>query len=125
MCAEPEFQTLALTPSAAEILYRGKQLQMKMEIEPEEIIPISKNTVLSDTENDLFDILKELRGKLAKEAGIPAYVVFSNATLADMARKKPKTMSEFRKVNGVGEIKAQWYASAFLKCIQKYRNENE
>ena len=125
LCAEPEFQTLALTPSAAEILYRGKQLQMKMEIEPEEIIPISKNTVLSDTENDLFDILKELRGKLAKEAGIPAYVVFSNATLADMARKKPKTMSELRKISGVGEIKAQWYGTAFLKRIQKYRDENE
>ena len=62
---------------------------------------------------------------MAKEAGIPAYVVFSNATLTDMAKKKPKTMSEFRKVSGVGEIKAAWYGTAFLKRIQQYIDENE
>jgi len=51
--------------------------------------------------------------------------VFSNATLTDMAKKKPKTMSEFRKVSGVGEIKAAWYGTAFLKRIQQYADENE
>ena len=80
---------------------------------------------LASEDADLFDVLKELRGTLAKEAGIPAYVVFSNATLTDMARKKPKTMSEFRKVSGVGEIKAAWYGTAFLKRIQQYEDENE
>ena len=62
--------------------------------------------------------------KLAKKAEIPAFVVFSNATLADMAKKKPATMSEFKKVSGVGEIKAAWYGTAFLKCIQSYLDEN-
>ena len=51
-------------------------------------------------------------------------MVFSNATLADMAKKKPATMSEFKKVSGVGEIKAAWYGTAFLKCIQSYLDEN-
>ena len=73
----------------------------------------------------MFDVLKELRSILAKEANIPAYVVFSNATLTDMAKKKPKTMSEFRKVSGVGEIKAAWYGTAFLNCIKQYYDENE
>jgi ATP-dependent DNA helicase RecQ len=80
---------------------------------------------LDTKDADLFDVLKELRATLAKEAGVPAYVVFSNATLTDMAKKKPKTLSEFRKVSGVGEIKAAWYGAAFLDCMKQYYAENE
>ena len=98
---------------------------MKVEIEPEAVIPLTGVQKVSAEDTDLFDVLKELRAALAKEAGIPAYVVFSNATLTDMAKKKPKTMSEFRKVSGVGEIKAAWYGTAFLKRIQQYIYENE
>ena len=123
--SEQEYQTIQLLPSASQVLYHGKKVQMKVEIEPEELPPASKAAKLAGEEADLFDALKELRGRLAKEAGIPAYVVFSNATLTDMAKKRPKTMSEFRKVSGVGEIKAAWYGTAFLKRIQQYRDENE
>ena len=122
---DPEFQTIGLTPAAGEVLYRGKQVQMKVEVEPEITLPTIGVPRLGSQDADLFDVLKELRANLAKEAGIPAYVVFSNATLTDMAKKKPKTMSEFRKVSGVGEIKAAWYGTAFLKRIQQYIDENE
>ena len=97
---------------------------MKVETEPETPIPAPGITKLPAEDADLFDVLKELRGTLAKEAGIPAYVVFSNATLTDMVKKKPKNLSEFRKVSGVGEIKAAWYGAAFLKRIQQYMDEN-
>lgn len=123
--SEQEHQTIQLTASAAQVLYHGKTVQMKVEIEPEEIAPAKASAKLAGEENDLFDALKELRGKLAKEAGVPAYVVFSNATLTDMAKKKPKTMSEFRKVSGVGEIKAAWYGTVFLKQIQEFQDEKE
>ena len=73
----------------------------------------------------LMDALKELRNKLAKEAGIPPYVIFSNATLTDMAKKQPKNLTEFRRVSGVGELKAAWYGKAFLKRIRQFREENE
>lgn len=125
LISDPEFQTIGLTPAAGDVLYRGKQVQMKVETEPEMVIPVPGVSKLPAEAADLFDVLKELRGTLAKEAGIPAYVVFSNATLTDMAKKKPKTMSEFRKVSGVGEIKAAWYGTAFLKRIQQYIDENE
>ena len=75
---------------------------MKRGVEPEEIPAPAASVKMDGNDAELFDVLKELRGKLAKEAGIPAYVVFSNATLMDMARKKPRTTSEFRKVSGVG-----------------------
>ena len=123
--SEQEHQTLQLTPTAAQVLYQGKAVQMKVEIETEETVQAAPAAKLAGEDAELFDVLKELRGKIAKESGIPAYMVFSNATLTDMAKKKPKTMSEFRRVSGVGEIKAAWYGAAFLKRIQKYADENE
>ena len=125
LCTDPEFQTLGLLAAAGDVLYRGKTVQMKVEVEPEVTIPSISIPKLAPADGDLFDVLKELRAALAKEAGIPAYVVFSNATLTDMAKKKPKTMSEFRKVSGVGEIKAAWYGKAFLERMKEYDAENE
>ncbi len=125
LISQQEFQTIGLTSAAGEVLYRGKQVKMKVEVEPEVKLPTLGIQKLASEDADLFDVLKSLRASLAKEAGIPAYVVFSNATLTDMAKKKPKTMSEFRKVSGVGEIKAAWYGAAFLKEIQNYTAENE
>ena len=125
LISQQEFQTIGLTSAAGEVLYRGKQVKMKVEVEPEVKLPTRGIQKLASEDADLFDVLKLLRASLAKEAGIPAYVVFSNATLTDMAKKKPKTMSEFRKVSGVGEIKAAWYGTAFLKRIQQYADENE
>lgn len=122
---DPEFQTIGLLPAAAQVLYRGKQVQMKVEVEPQQTPPLQSASKLLSQDMDLFDVLKELRASLAKDAGIPAYVVFSNATLTDMAKKKPKTISEFRKISGVGEIKAAWYGRAFVEKIKEYEKENE
>ena len=123
LTTDSEFQTITLTPAAGQVLYHGKKITMLVEREKEEPQTADQIRKLSSNDAELFDVLKELRGVLAKEAGIPAYVVFSNATLADMAKKKPLTMSAFKKVSGVGELKAAWYAAAFLKQIQKYLDE--
>ena len=122
--SEQEFQTLQLTAQASDVLYRGKAVSMKVEVEPEEIMAAVTSVKLTGDETELFDALKMLRSKLAKEAGIPAYVVFSNATLTDMAKKRPKNLSAFKKVSGVGELKAAWYGSAFLKRIRQFEEEN-
>lgn len=120
---EVEHQTIRLTVRSSQVLYHGQTVAMKVPMEPEEAVKVQQKLSLDETE--LFEVLKELRGKLAKKAGIPAYVVFSNATLTDMAKKQPLTMSEFRKVSGVGEIKAAWYGTAFLKRIQRFLDERE
>lgn len=122
--SEQEFQTFQLTQKASEVLYRSKSVSMKMEVEPEEIGPAVTTVKLTGDETELIDALKELRAKLAREAGIPAYVVFSNATLTDMVKKRPKNLSAFKKVSGVGELKAAWYASAFMKRIRQFEEEN-
>ena len=120
LLTESEHQTVRLTPKASQVLYRGQPVQMLVQKEKEELVSPAAATKLSGDEADLYDLLRELRGKLAREANIPAYVVFSNATLQDMARKKPRTMMDFRQVSGVGELKASWYGKIFLERIRKY-----
>ena len=118
---DSEYQSVTLTETAGQVLYRGKQVFMM--VPPAETqSPAPKVTF---QEADLMDVLKELRLEVAKESGVPAYVVFSNATLAEMAQKKPRTMSEFKRVSGVGEIKAQWYGEKFLTRIRTYLEESE
>ena len=115
---EPEHQTLRLTAKASEVLFQGQPVEMLMRKEEKEI-PKTAAPKLSGVDTELYESLRELRNQLAKEAAVPAYVIFSNATLEDIARKKPKNMTEFRRVSGVGELKANWYGQAFLKCIQE------
>ena len=123
LLTEQEYPTLRLTAAAGQILDKGKSISMKVEIEPDAgIAPVTSGKLAGD-ENELFEVLKELRASLAKKARLPAYVVFSNATLLDMARKRPQTMSEFRKVSGVGEIKAAWYGTTFLERIQQFQDD--
>ena len=55
------------------------------------------------------------------KAGVAPFVVFSNATLQDMVRRQPGTMAEFRRVSGVGELKASWYGAAFLAVIKRWK----
>jgi ATP-dependent DNA helicase RecQ len=68
----------------------------------------------------LFAELKKLRSKLATEAGMPAYIVFADAALRDMCRKKPVTASQFLAVAGVGERKLERYGAAFMETIRSY-----
>jgi len=69
----------------------------------------------------LFTKLKELRLHLAKERGVPAYVIFSDKTLADMARRCPRTAAEFAKINGVGAAKLKKFSIPFLEAIASGR----
>jgi len=72
---------------------------------------------------DLVEQLKSLRYRIAQEERVPAYIVFSNVTLIDMAAKKPRSVSEFLEVNGVGEAKAERYGSRFLQAIADFESK--
>ena len=121
LLTDTEHQTLQLLPKSAEVLYHGAQVQMLVQRE-EEAAPAGTAAAVKLTaeDADLYEALRQLRAKLAAEANVPAYVVFSNATLQDMARKKPRNSTEFKRVSGVGELKCNWYGKAFLAEIQKY-----
>lgn len=68
----------------------------------------------------LLDALKARRKELAEARGVPAYVIFGDASLRQMAQFKPRDRAEFRHVHGVGEKKAADYAEAFLAVIRKF-----
>lgn len=122
---EPEYQTVRLTAKASLVLYQGQTVRIPKEKEQEGSREISVDRAMSADVTELYDVLRELRGLVARESKVPAYVVFSNATLQDMAKKKPKTMAAFKQVSGVGEIKASRYGEVFLKCIQKFLEKTE
>ena len=88
----------------------------------EETLPlaVSRKQERRPSPAGLLEALKALRWDIAKKTGQPAYIIFTNASLEDMARKAPRTQEEFLKVNGVGSSKAQRYGQAFLECIREY-----
>jgi ATP-dependent DNA helicase RecQ len=70
-----------------------------------------------------FDKLKELRMKIAKEEGVPAFVIFSDASLHDMCVKLPIDDEGFLSVSGVGEVKLKKYVAAFLEELRGFAGE--
>ena len=68
----------------------------------------------------LFQALKKLRYRLAQKENVPPFMIFSNATLTDMAAKQPRSLAEILEVSGVGEKKAEKYGAAFLLAIGEY-----
>jgi len=68
----------------------------------------------------LFEVLRVLRAQIAKEQQVPAFVVFSDATLKDMCAKVPRTEEDFLDVSGVGAVKLERYGGQFLEAIAGY-----
>ena len=67
--------------------------------------------------SELFGRLKTLRRALADRQGVPAFVVFNDATLVEMARRRPRSLAELALVSGVGPKKLSSYGDAFLHVL--------
>ena len=117
LATELEHQTLRLTEKASNVLYLGEQVEILV-LKEEKLLPIGEDGMNED-ERELFDLLRECRGRLAKANGVAPFMIFSNATLLDIAKKRPTNMTAFKRVSGVGEMKSQWYGKEFLKILKK------
>lgn len=73
---------------------------------------------LTESQNRLFEALKKLRLDIAKEKGVPAFVVFHDRTLIDMVLRCPRTKSAFAEVDGVGAVKLEQFSEPFLNLIR-------
>jgi ATP-dependent DNA helicase RecQ len=82
--------------------------------------PVSEAELLTQ---ELFELLKEKRKRVAEELKIPPYVVFSDATLQEMAQKKPLLVSAMQNISGVGEAKMEKFGKGFLGVIVKFTIE--
>ena len=79
----------------------------------------------SQVDPALFEMLKDLRRKVAKEKGLPPFVIFLENSLEDMAISYPTTLEELEKIQGVSKGKAIRYGKKFVELIEKYVEEND
>jgi ATP-dependent DNA helicase RecQ len=120
-----EYSTLKLTPAAGPVLRGEESVVLAMPPAPRPAsaekpakLPKSAAAVLeTDEQVALFEHLREIRREIAAEQSVPAYVVFADAALADMARRAPSTREEFLAVSGVGAAKLERYGDTFLAAI--------
>ncbi len=116
-----EYNVLKITEKGSQLL-RGEIVpRLTKPSVPETTKDRSKSTASwAGVDQDLFDELRMLRSKEARSRNVPPYVVFSDASLRDMARRRPSTLTSFRMLHGVGEQKLNDFGALFLDAIRQY-----
>lgn len=123
--AYDEKNALKLTPSGKEVLFDGRKVNLvklsviEQQKEAKEAASKSKSK-REMVRDELFERLRQLRREIALKEGKPPYVVFSDASLGDMAAKKPMNGEEMKAVHGVGKFKLQKYGKPFLAAIKQF-----
>jgi len=123
--AEGEYGTLRLTRSSREVLTGNRQVLLREDTRPERRSRRRRDSQLvtgsslgiEAYEQPMWDALRALRAKLAKQHGVPAYVIFHDATLLSMLRELPANEEEMASISGVGEAKLKRYGQDFLAVI--------
>ncbi len=123
---EGQFPTIVLTERSEAVLLGRETVELfKVTIKEDK----KKASLVSESVHpylpDLFDDLKRVRTAFAKSENVPPYVIFSDATLIEMATYLPQNEAEMRQISGVGDLKLEKYAADFLREIKDYcRNNN-
>ena len=106
----------ALLRGDGEFLYREDAVSRTPATQktPRATVPDQK---LTDEQMVLLGILKDVRLEIAKERGVPAYIVFPDRSLIHMAQRTPRTVEDFAAINGVGAAKLKDFAEPFLAAI--------
>ncbi|MGF7215421.1 ATP-dependent DNA helicase RecQ [Spirosoma lacussanchae] len=105
---------------ADQVLYAGRKINL---VRPDDVpkAVVEKPKTKTETQrDDLFEQLRTIRKQLADQQNVPAYVIFTDTTLEDMARQRPTTPDALRNVSGVGERKLQLFGRQFLDVIVSY-----
>jgi ATP-dependent DNA helicase RecQ len=118
-----EYRSLGLNQKSLEILTGGAKLQLRKQefsvATKKGKKESSKNKETQHGNDDLFESLKRLRNKLAKEKHLPSYIVFNDKSLHEMCSLMPRNDEEFLMVHGVGQNKLENYGEVFLELINR------
>jgi len=127
---EGEYMTLALADSARAVLKGEVQLLLRVPMAAPKRGRLTRGTKpgagsgkssapieLDDEALARFELLKAWRAEVAKEHGLPAYVIFQNVTLAEMARQNPQSLDELVGISGVGAKKLEAYGEEILRVL--------
>ena len=121
-----EFPVVTLTERSDEISIDLKSVSIKLseQIKTASTSSSRKKSAGIVINGGLFDELKKLRTQLASKSHVPAYIIFTDASLQDMCKKLPSTIDDFLNVTGVGVSKADKYGKLFTELISGYNAEN-
>ncbi|AGL17926.1 DNA helicase RecQ [Actinoplanes sp. N902-109] len=127
LAVEGEYGVLVLTDASAEVLRRERQVMMRREPERPARAPRARRATTGATAAatpdldpagaQVFERLRSWRAAAAKEGGVPAYVIFHDATLKQIAALRPGSLAELSTVNGVGENKLAKYGQQVLEAL--------
>ena len=116
-----EYGVLRLTEKGRRVL-KGMEQPLLLEAPKKKAAP--KPSVDRDSwegvDRQLFERLRLLRRELARQRSVPAYIVFTDATLRDLARKRPLTTDDLLRVSGIGMKKLEQYGEELLSEIREY-----
>ncbi len=114
------FGALRLAKTSAAVLKGQLSVYFRRDPLPQKTKTRKTALALSPSVNALFEHLRALRAQLAKEQNVPAYVIFHDATLKQMAELKPRTLQRMGTIHGIGHSKLERYGDAFLKLILEH-----
>ena len=120
--SEGQYPGLRVTPRGRSFLNDRESLVLSRRALPTGNAPSANGK--GDFDVRLYSQLSALRKRLADERNVPAYVIFGNKTLEDMARKVPRTPEEFARTSGVGEAKLRQFSQPFLELISGYAEQH-
>ena len=120
-----EYPVIHLQPSAREVLFEGRQVQIMKTLKTKgKKRRRSAPSVGGPYNEELFEQLRALRKKLAAAQQVPPFVVFSDKTLHEMARQFPTTEDQMLQISGVGDTKLERYGQPFTKIIKTFKENN-
>jgi ATP-dependent DNA helicase RecQ len=109
------YPVLKLTEKSASVLSGEEKVLMHKVVEKIEV-----KEAVPEYEKILFDQLRELRSKFAEEENVPAYIIFSDATLTELATYLPHDHKDLKLISGFGDIKTEKYGESFLYAVANY-----
>ena len=125
-----DYEIIQTTKRADRVLFDGERVLWRRPAEKAALVKTqdmaagTRKPVRSEAaplDAGLFEQLRAVRSDLARQAQVPAYVIFHDATLRDLASRQPETVEELLEVSGIGERKAEKYGQAVLAVIRNWR----
>jgi len=120
------YHVLRLTPAAKPLLKGEIELQLALpqKEKSKKASRSQQKAMLTEQETEIFEALRQVRREIAEAEDIPAYQVFGDAALIEIAQKLPQTDGEFLAINGVGEVKLAKFGFEFLHCLRQFKKDS-
>ena len=119
-----EYPVLKLTERSKELLFSNQPFMIR-KIDVQKGKRRKTKAVHTETDNQLYELLRIRRNEEAEKEKVPPYIILDNKTLMEISAVQPQTEEEFLQVRGIGKVKTERYASVFLPIVRRYIEEQQ